>query len=120
MGVRIPIAVVGPVLFGGLLLLSVAWWLRRRHLLPLEVQTQPAPVVKILIGIAATLAAVTVLLFVLGDGLRHTNYDRVAVVLVVVQCVLVGMALNPNGNRIPGRAVVQTGYIGNRINREHG
>jgi hypothetical protein len=101
-GVRIPFAVVGPLLFGGLLALSLAWYLRRRKILPLAVQAQAPRRVASLTVVAVVLAPVTVILFSLGDGVQHTNYDRAAVLLVVAQIVLVGSALNPKGNRIPG------------------
>jgi hypothetical protein len=42
----------------------------------------------------AALLPVIVTLFALGDGIRHTWMDRVAVVCVIAQCWLVGVGLH--------------------------
>ncbi len=46
-----------------------------------------------MMGVAVVLAPVIILLFAAGDGVHHTGKDRLAVVCVIAQCLLVGAAL---------------------------
>jgi hypothetical protein len=92
-GVRINVAVVGPLLFGVLLLLSIRWWWTRRDpstVLPRFVLSRTR---RVLFAAAFGLLPVIVVLFVIGDGIRHTWADRLAVVCVIAQCWFIGAAL---------------------------
>ena len=94
MGIEVRLAVVGPVVFGAFLLISVLWWWRHRTPTLLSAPSAWSRRAKLLMGIALALATAIAVLFVLGDGVDHTNYDRAAIVLVVAQCILVAAALD--------------------------
>ena len=47
----------------------------------------------LMMGVALILTPVIILLFAAGDGVHHTGKDRLAVVCVIAQCLLVGAAL---------------------------
>ncbi|MDO8678990.1 MAG: hypothetical protein Q7R30_10565 [Acidobacteriota bacterium] len=93
LGANINLAIVGPILFGALLMLSAYWWWRRGNASPPAVILPLAPWRRVLLGIALVLLPVIVVLFGLGDGLPHTWKDQLAVVCVIVQVVAVGAAL---------------------------
>lgn len=92
-GMRINIAVVGPLAFGVLLLLSIRWWWTRRHRPP-GPALHLSPARRYLFIAALALLPVIVALFAMGDGMRHTWMDRAAVVGVIAQCLLLGAALH--------------------------
>jgi len=93
MGLRVNIAVVGPLLCGVILLLSLFWWWGHRNDHAPSARFQWPRSSKILLGVVLALVPVIVALFVLGDGLVHTSMDRWAIGLIIVQCILTAMAL---------------------------
>ena len=93
MGIRVNLAVIGPVLFGSFLLLSVLWWWRHRNHVGSSAGVPWSQTAKVLIGLALALVPAIAVLFVLGDGVDHTNNDRVAIALIVAQSILLAAAL---------------------------
>jgi hypothetical protein len=93
-GVRINLAVVGPILFGVLLLLSIRWWWTHRHRLSGSGLPKPSRARRFLFAGALALLPAIVTLFALGDGVRHTWTDKIAVICVIAQCLLVGAGLH--------------------------
>ena len=94
LGIEVRLAIVGPVAFGAFLLTSVLWWWRNRTPSHSSTPSAWSRRTKILMGIALALVPAIAVLFVLGDGVNHTNYDLAAIVLVAAQCILVGAALD--------------------------
>jgi hypothetical protein len=92
MGIRIPVSVIGPVIFGAFLMLSALWWWRNRGQERWLVPAGWPKSARIMLGLSLLLAPCIVLLFAQGDGAPHTNMDRIAIVLVVTQCLLVSFA----------------------------
>lgn len=92
-GVRINLAVVGPLLFGALLLLSIRWWWTRRAVSRVGVERRLSRTRRVLLRVALALLPVIVVLFAIGDGVHHTWADRLAVLCVIAQCLLLGAAL---------------------------
>jgi len=92
-GVRINLAVVGPLLFGALLLLSIRWWWTRRAPSVVAVAFPLSRTRQVLFGAAVTLLPAIVVLFAVGDGVHHTWADRLAVLCVIAQSVFIGAAL---------------------------
>ncbi|MGH7725663.1 MAG: hypothetical protein ACREOU_09560 [Candidatus Eiseniibacteriota bacterium] len=98
-GIRINLAILGPLVFGALLLLSIRWWwTRRQNLVGFEALstlkvTLTSGARRVLCVAAVALLPVILVLFAIGDGARHTWADRVAVGCVIVQCLCVLAAL---------------------------
>ncbi len=92
-GVRINVAAIGPLLFGALVLLSIWWWWTRRNLSRTAAPVSLSRLAYLMMGVALILTPVIILLFAAGDGVHHTGKDRLAVVCVIAQCLLVGAAL---------------------------
>lgn len=94
-GVDINLAIIGPLLFGVLLLLSIRWWYHR-HFPPVAARVSISGIGKVMLGAALALVPVIVVLFAGGDGVHHTGKDRLAVVCVIAQCLFVGAVLRGN------------------------
>ena len=92
MGLDIPLAWMGPTLTGALLAASVYWASRRPATEPVA---RWRPRRKLVLAVPSALAPVICMLFLQGDGRLHTNFDRAAVILVIAQGLLAGMALAP-------------------------
>lgn len=92
-GVRVNVAIIGPLLFGALLLLSIRWWWTRRCRPLVTRLSSPSRMRNVLLGAALALTPIIVVLFASGDGVHHTDKDRVAVVCVIAQCLFLGAGL---------------------------
>ena len=90
-GVTIKLSLIGPLIIGSFLLLSIIWYWRHRHQ-PSVAVTWPKKG-KMLMGLTLALAPVIITLFILGDG-AHTGYDSAGVMLVVMQCVIGAVAMS--------------------------
>jgi len=95
LGMDIPLAWIGPALTGALLAASVYWALRRPGIVP---DARWRPHGKLLLVVASALAPVICVLFRQGDGRLRTDFDRAAVILVIAQGLLAGVALVPKGS----------------------
>lgn len=93
MGIRINVSVIGPVVFGAFLLLSALWWWRNRDQNRWSIPAGWPKSARIMFSSALLLVPCIVLLFSQGDGEHHTNMDRIAIALVVTQCLLVSFSL---------------------------
>jgi hypothetical protein len=105
-GVSIHLALLGPAL-AGLLFAASAVHLARKWTGTAAPRTGnpfawPA---NLLLGGGLVLTPVIAALFVQGDGLRHTAYDRGAILGVVIQCLLLGAGLK-SASGVEGAAVV--------------
>lgn len=104
-GVRTNLAIVGPLLFGVLLLLSIRWWWTRRDRSRVVASLAWSRARRVLFGAALALLPVIVVLFAIGDGTRHTWADRLAVLCVIAQCLFIGAALRDVTARQTGAPV---------------
>ena len=93
LGVDVPLAWAGPVIFGGLALVAIGWVIRdlrsgrRREILPW------APANRALLLALAGLLPVQFLLLRFGEP--HGTTDQIGVILTIAQWLLVGFALKP-------------------------
>lgn len=92
LGFSLNLAWLGP-LCTGLLLLASGLFLRQ-----FRSATPPAPQpltrrAQWCVGVGLALAPAIATLFLLGDGVRHTAFDRAAILGVVLQCLLIGGGL---------------------------
>lgn len=98
-GLSLNLAWLGP-LCTGLLLLAASLCLRHFcRAAPVPIQPL-APGARRCVGAGLALGPVIAALFLLGDGVRHTHFDRAAIFGVVLQSLLIGAALQ---NRAPSR-----------------
>lgn len=92
-GIGINVAVLGPILFGALLVLSLRWFWTGRARAAAETRCVLSGTHRVLLGLALALVPFIVVLFAQGNGLPHRWTDRLAVVCVVVQALLAGAGL---------------------------
>ena len=105
LGVSVPVNVIAPVASGTLLALSIYWIARRRG----RVRTVEgsARVTRVLMIAGLAVVPLIAALFAVGaqqGGGRHTNWDRAAVLVFVGHMILLGLGLNPWGNRFGKKA----------------
>jgi hypothetical protein len=101
MGLSIPLAPVGIVLFGGIAALAVFWVVRdlrsgrRRERLP---WTRGNTIL-----VSGLLALLPIQLILLRFGEPHGTTDKIGVVITIVQWLLLGAALRPRKEPSPAR-----------------
>ena len=104
LGVRINLAILGPVLSGAMLLASLAL-LRLERPKRANLPRVLPPRYRIVLGAALALTPIILTLFGLSPGAEHTDLDRVAAVLTIAQCITVAYALGGyRTNRDPAPA----------------
>jgi hypothetical protein len=95
LGMDIPLAWIGPSLTGALLAASVYWAARRSRTLP----APWGPYGKRLLVGSVAITPVIAILFLQSDGRVHTDFDRAAVILVIVQGLIAGKAMSGSAVR---------------------
>lgn len=94
-GLRIELSLLGPLISGAFLGLSLTWVWRNRgaRRQRFKGRTRSA---RIALTIALLLVPIIAALFLSGGGLLHTVWDRLAVAAVVVQTIALGIGLPPD------------------------
>lgn len=95
MGLRVNIALLGPVLTGAILLAGIVWIWRSSRRSDDTTPPRWRRHSRMLMGAGAALTIAIVVLFRLSSGGVHHNDDRIAIVFVVVQVFLFARALEP-------------------------
>lgn len=93
LGVNISLAWVGPLLFGGLALLSFFWVARdlRSHRARVQVEWTRANRILMLVA----LALIPIQIWLLRSGEPHGTRDQVGVIVTMVQWVVINLSLLP-------------------------
>jgi len=91
-GMAVDLSLLGPMLAGVLFAASAFHLLRFRRIAP-PAPAPPTSHARMMLATGVLLIAVIVLLFLQGDAVRHTVFDRLAILAVVLQCLLIGGGL---------------------------
>lgn len=91
-GLSLNLAWIGPV-FAGLLLLMSGLFLHRFWTADPRVFEPLTRGARGCVGVGLALGPAIATLFLLGDGVNHTTFDRAAILGVILQCLLIGGGL---------------------------